>query len=192
MNIAETLRGSRGAASGEARARHAPRGMAVQLMVAALVVLGVFLLVRALTGSTTQSGTAQNGAAHSSVAATQAMNGMAGMSAGAPVYTATVVGAARVDVTVTPAKVGANTIALAMVDNRTVPHRFTAAKQLSVTATLPQKQIGPLSLHVQPTEPGRYQATGAVLNAPGLWTLEITYRTPDGRQAKGTVRVPIS
>jgi len=192
----------RDAASREVGASLAPRRPAAQLLVLAMVVFGaVFGLViwiHAISVGTAQNGTAQNsaaqnGTAHSSVAATNAMNGMAGMTGmngRAPVYTSTVVGRARIDVLVKPATVGHNTIALALVDNRTV-QRFTAAKQLSVTATLPRKHIGPLNLLVHQTGAGRYTITGANLRTPGLWTLEIAYRTSGLSQPHGTVLVPI-
>lgn len=127
------------------------------------------------------------------------MNGMAGMpmSSGniTPFYTATVVGSARVDVSVAPATVGQNTIALTLVgniENRKVVHRFTATKQLTLTATLTQKHIGPLSLPLHRTAPGRYVTAAAVLGAPGLWTLQITDRTSQFEQSQASVFVPIT
>ena len=188
----------RGAVSSETGALRTPRQPIVQLLVLGVVVfgvvLGLVLWIHAISTNTAQSDTARNGTAHSSGAAINAMNGMAGMSGRAPVYTATVVGGARVDVSVQPAKVGHNTIAMAMVLNlnRTAVQRFTAARQLSVTATLPQKHIGPLSLRVRQTGPGRYVTTGAVLSSPGLWTLQISYRTSGSRLSQGFVRVPIN
>ncbi len=51
--------------------------------------------------------------------------------------------------TVEPAKVGLNTIHIYLI-NADTGTQFTATKELSATAALPAKGIGPLPLHVPP------------------------------------------
>jgi copper transport protein len=110
--------------------------------------------------------------------------------AGAPAHTTATLGAARLTISVTPASVGPNTIALTLIDART-GHPFTATKQLTLTATLTRQHIGPLSLRVHRTGPGRYATSGAVLGAPGIWTLQITDRTSEFEESQRAVTLSI-
>lgn len=99
-------------------------------------------------------------------------------------------GTAKLVISVRPASVGRNTIALMLTDARS-GRPFTATKELRVTATLTRRQIGPLPLRVHRTAPGRYVTRGAVLGAPGSWTLRITDRTSEFDESQRTVTVPI-
>ncbi|MFL5864217.1 MAG: copper resistance CopC/CopD family protein [Solirubrobacteraceae bacterium] len=170
----------------EARAPAAePTRLLVQTVGAELAMLVVVL---AAVGSLAGSAPARE--------ATSAMgNGMAGTAMPAmvtprPARITTSIGAARLTISVTPGSVGQNTIALTLTDARAA-HPFTATKQLSVAATLPRQGIGPLSLPVHRTAPGRYVTAGAVLGAPGTWTLQITDRTSEFDQSDRAVSVPI-
>ncbi len=57
--------------------------------------------------------------------------------------------------TVEPARVGLNTVHIYLIDART-GSRFTATKELTVTARLPAKGIGPLPLKANVAGPGHY------------------------------------
>ena len=117
---------------------------------------------------------------------------MAMPSSGAgPARTTTTIGAARLAVSVAPARVGQNTIKLTPSDPRT-GRPYTATKQLTVTATLTRQQIGPLTLHVHGTGPGRFTTTGAVLGVPGTWTLQVTDRTSAFDETQRLIQVLIS
>ena len=60
-----------------------------------------------------------------------------------------------------------------------------------VTATLPDKQIGPLPLTVQSAGPGHYIVQSALLNAPGDWELGLTLRVSEFDQFETKVEVPV-
>ena len=84
---------------------------------------------------------------------------------------------------VDPARVGSNQIHIYFFDAKTgAPYK--RGKELTVTATLPSKSIGPLPLSVQDAGPGHYVVPTALLNAPGEWTLVLTLRDLQIRRAE--------
>jgi copper transport protein len=175
-----------------------PARLLVGTVGAELVVLAVVLAaVGSLAGSAparehgTTSAGAIAGAGAGGMAGMGAMPGMAmPSSAGGPAHTTGRLGAARLAVSVTPATVGPNTVRLTLTDART-GRPFAATKQLTVTATLARRHIGPLNLRVRRTTPGHYMTDGAVLGAPGVWTLQITDRTSAFEESQRSIRVPI-
>ena len=92
-----------------------------------------------------------------------------------PVSVTTTIGPAQLQLTVDPARVGANEMHVYLLDPRSGAPS-TATKQLTMTATLPAKGIGPLPLPAEHAGPGHYVVTGAVLGAPGTWTIHVTDR----------------
>jgi copper transport protein len=88
------------------------------------------------------------------------------------------IGPAQLSLDVDPATVGANVIHIYLLDPKTGA-QYAAVKELTVTASLPSKQIGPLPLKPQVTGPGHYTIPAAVLGAPGTWTLDVTARVSD-------------
>jgi copper transport protein len=184
-----------------------PTRLLVRTVGAELVVLAVVLgAVGSLAGSapareqgratgTTGTGTTGTGAAGAGGAGgISGMGSMPGMAmpstSGGPVRITERLGAAQLSLSVTPATVGPNTVRVALIDART-GRPFAATKQLTVTATLPRRHIGPLNLRVRKTAPGRYAAEGAVLGAPGIWTLQITDRTSAFDESQRSIHVPI-
>jgi copper transport protein len=102
----------------------------------------------------------------------------------------TTLGAAELEMTVDPAAVGVNTIHLYLIDARSGV-QFTASKELTVTARLPSKGIGPLALKANLAGPGHYVLNSAVLSPAGTWDLEITDRVSEFEQHTRVVKVPI-
>ena len=92
--------------------------------------------------------------------------------------------------TVEPAKVGLNTIHLYLIDAKTGT-QFTATKELTATAELPAKGIGPLPLKANLAGPGHYILSSAVLSPGGTWEIEITDRVSEFEEFSRTVKVPI-
>jgi copper transport protein len=84
-------------------------------------------------------------------------------------------GAAELEITLEPAEVGANTIHLYLIEAATGA-QFTATRELTVTARLPSKGIGPLPLKANLAGPGHYVLDSAVLSPAGEWQLQITDR----------------
>ena len=110
--------------------------------------------------------------------------------ASGPFSTNTTLGPAELEMTVDPARVGPNAIHLYLIDAKSGT-QFTGTKELTVTATLPSKGIGPLPLAVEPLRPGPLHAErrGAVAgrdlenpdHRPGLRLRRVRedHRRPD-------------
>jgi copper transport protein len=110
--------------------------------------------------------------------------------ASGPFSTNTTIGSAELEMTVEPAKVGLNTIHLYLIDAKTGA-QFTATKELTATAKLPSKGIGPLPLHASLAGPGHYILDSVVLSPGGTWDLEIVDRISEFEQFSRIVKVPI-
>ncbi|MGH2911714.1 MAG: copper resistance CopC/CopD family protein [Solirubrobacteraceae bacterium] len=110
--------------------------------------------------------------------------------ASGPFSTNTTIGPAELEMTIEPAKAGLNTIHLYLIDARTGT-QFTATKELTVTARLQSKNIGPLPLKANLAGPGHYVFNSAVLSPGGTWDIEITDRVSEFQQYSRVVKVPI-
>jgi copper transport protein len=102
----------------------------------------------------------------------------------------TSIGSAELEMTVEPAKVGLNTIHLYLINAKT-GGQFTATKELTATARLPSKGIGPLVLKPTVAGPGHYILNSAVLSPGGTWDIEIIDRVSEFEEFNRTVKVPI-
>ena len=102
----------------------------------------------------------------------------------------TSIGPAELELTLEPAEVGPNTIHIYLIDARTGT-QFTASKELTATARLPAKGIGPLPLKVTPAGPGHYILNTVILSPGGDWQLQLTDRVSEFEQHTRTIDVPI-
>jgi copper transport protein len=100
------------------------------------------------------------------------------------------IGVAELELSVEPARVGPNAIHMYLFDARTGA-QFTATKELTVSARLPAKGIGPLALRPTLAGPGHYVLNSAVLSPGGSWDIEITDRTSEFEESSRTIKVPI-
>jgi copper transport protein len=107
-----------------------------------------------------------------------------------PFSTESTVGPIQLEMTVDPAKVGANQIHAYLFDARSGAP-FTKAKELKVSATLADKGIGPLPLEPQLSGPGHYTIPGALLNVAGDWRLGLSVRVSAFDEYTESVEVPI-
>ncbi|HEX4436612.1 MAG TPA: CopD family protein [Solirubrobacteraceae bacterium] len=110
--------------------------------------------------------------------------------ASGPFSITTTIGSAELEMTLEPAKVGLNTAHIYLINAKNGT-QFTATKELTVTARLPSKGIGPLALKAIPAGPGHYILNSAVLSPGGTWDIEIIDRTSEFQQSNRTVKVPI-
>jgi copper transport protein len=110
--------------------------------------------------------------------------------ASGPFSTTTSLGPAELQMSVEPAEVGLNTMHLYLIDAKT-GSQFTKTKELTITARLPSKEIGPLKLPVHAGGAGHYIVSGAQLSPGGTWELEITDRVSAFDEFATTVEVPI-
>jgi copper transport protein len=102
----------------------------------------------------------------------------------------TTLGPAELEMTLEPAEVGLNTAHIYLIDARSGT-QFTQTKELTVTAKLPSKDIGPIALKTIPAGPGHYILNSAVLSPAGEWQLEVTDRVSEFEQHSRTIDVPI-
>lgn len=91
-----------------------------------------------------------------------------------PFSTETTFGPIQLEMSVEPARVGANEIHIYLFDAKSGAP-YAKVKQLEVTAALPSKGIA-LPLEPQLSGPGHYTIPGALLNATGEWKLGVTVR----------------
>jgi copper transport protein len=107
-----------------------------------------------------------------------------------PFSTTTTIGSAELELTLDPARVGLNTVHIYLIDAKNGT-QFTATKELTVTARLPAKGIGPLPLKATLAGPGHYVLNSAVLSPGGTWDIEVIDRTSEFEQHNRVVKVPI-
>jgi copper transport protein len=102
----------------------------------------------------------------------------------------TTIGPAELEMTVEPARVGLNAVHLYLI-NAKDGTQFTASKELTATAKLPAKGIGPLPLRADLSGPGHYTLNAAELSPGGTWDIQITDRVSEFNEYSRTVKVPI-
>jgi copper transport protein len=99
-------------------------------------------------------------------------------------------GPAQLEMTVDPARVGANGIHLYLFDAKSGAP-FDRVKQIEVAATMPENAIGPLRLNAQLAGPGHYTVPSAPLSVIGEWRLGVTIRVSAFDQFTTNLEVPI-
>lgn len=99
-------------------------------------------------------------------------------------------GPAELEVTVDPARVGSNQVHLYLFDARSGA-QFSRVEELKVTATEPERSIGPLPLDARRAGPGHYTVQGALLSVEGDWELETTLRVSAFDQYTAELEVPV-
>lgn len=107
-----------------------------------------------------------------------------------PFSTSVNVGAARVEVTVDPARVGPNETHVYLFDRRTGAP-YEATKELRMTAEMPSKGIAKITLEPNVAGPGHYVVNAASLGVAGDWTMELTVRISDFDESTAKFTVPI-
>ena len=99
-------------------------------------------------------------------------------------------GPIQMQLTVDPARVGANTMHLYLLDAKTgAPYNGT--KELTVSAKLPSKQIGPLKLTARHAGPGHFVMDSALLTPGGKWNVQLVDRVSDFDEYTTNFEVPI-
>jgi copper transport protein len=99
-------------------------------------------------------------------------------------------GPARAELTVEPARAGANEIHVYLF-NRSDGRQYDAPKELRFEASLPDRAIAPIRLDARKAGPGHYVVGAAALSPPGDWRLELVARISDFDELRTTYTVPI-
>jgi copper transport protein len=107
-----------------------------------------------------------------------------------PVSKTARIGPESVELTVDPARVGSNQIHLYLLDPKTGA-QYDRAKEVTIGAEQPAKQIGPLQETASRAGPGHYIVPSAVLGVPGTWRLTISVRVSEFDEYVAKVEVPI-
>jgi copper transport protein len=107
-----------------------------------------------------------------------------------PVSRTVRVGPASLELTVDPARVGSNQIHLYLLDPKTGA-QYDRAKEVTIAAAQPAKQIGPLNETASRAGPGHYIVPSAVLGVPGKWQLAITVRVSKFNEYVAKLQVPV-
>jgi copper transport protein len=116
--------------------------------------------------------------------------GGAGSDAGGPFSASKDLGPARMEVTVDPARAGANEVHVYLL-NRRDGRQYDRAKELDVRASLPERSVGPVQLQTEKAGPGHYVVRRAQLAPGGDWTLEVSARVSEFDLIEQRVAVPI-
>jgi copper transport protein len=93
-----------------------------------------------------------------------------------------------VQVSVDPARPGANTLHLYLFDDS---GQVVQPVGITVTLTEPDQQIGPLAVKLQPGGPGHYIAEGMDIPGAGTWTLTVTVRVDEFTATTASTDFPV-
>jgi len=107
-----------------------------------------------------------------------------------PFNATTRVGPAQLQLTVDPARVGANAIHLYLIDPRD-GSQYRGAKEVDVQERLPAKSIGPLEQTASLAGPGHYVVPDAVLGVQGTWEVQVAVRVSAFDEHLTTLEVPV-
>jgi copper transport protein len=126
------------------------------------------------------------------LAATGALAGYAPAKAvsSGPFSSDKVLGPARLEATVDPARVGPNEVHLYLF-NRRDGSQFTGVKELTVQASLSAKRIAPIELQAEKAGPGHYVVTRGDFGVRGDWRVEVVARVSEFDEYSTTLKVPI-
>ena len=117
-----------------------------------------------------------------------------------PARTAVVAKTDRVDITqrvdtgnvqlsVDPAIVGPNTVAVRYTDGTGQP--INVANSMSIEFSQPSAGLEPITRQVPASEPGVFVIQGNELSIPGTWTITIAVRTGDFTEQRTSFEVPV-
>jgi copper transport protein len=97
-------------------------------------------------------------------------------------------GNGSVQVTVAPASPGPTSLHVYLYD---ADGQLTQPREVHVTLTERQQQIGPLEVELSAGGPGHYVGDGATLPAAGTWTLTVTVRLDEFTAATASTVFPV-
>jgi copper transport protein len=93
-----------------------------------------------------------------------------------------------VQVSVDPARPGANTLHLYLFDDAGRP---TQPQTIAVTLTEPSQEIGPIDVKLAPAGPGHYVGDGMDIPGAGTWTLTVTVRLDEFTATTAATDFPV-
>jgi len=100
------------------------------------------------------------------------------------------IGGARMELSIDPARAGANVVHVYLFDSRTGA-QYAGAKQLTLAASLPGKGIGPITQDASLAGPGHFTMPAFTLTPAGTWRIVVTMRVSAFDEDQTTLKVPI-
>jgi len=94
-----------------------------------------------------------------------------------------------VQVAVDPVTVGQSDVKLTVTDHGLNP---IEPEEVQASLTLPERDLGPITLTLENTGPGVYVASDVEIPYPGEWQLDMAVRTSDIDQTLLKTAVPVS
>lgn len=107
-----------------------------------------------------------------------------------PISASATLGPARLELTVDPARAGRNEIHAYLFDRRS-GRQYGRVKELSASAVLPDRGIGPLPLRAERAGPGHYVIRAADIAPAGDWRLDVSARVSAFDAYAAEIDVPI-
>lgn len=107
-----------------------------------------------------------------------------------PASASETIGEAQMDLTVEPAKVGSNEIHIYLFASDD-GSQYDDLRGVELTATQPEKGIGPIEIDLLKAGPGHYTTADAPLGAPGTWELAFSGRLSRFEEPRALVEVPV-
>jgi copper transport protein len=99
--------------------------------------------------------------------------------------TVTVTNTAQAQVDVTPGTAGPVQVTVTLTGNIT-------PIDVSASASLPSRQLGPIPMALQAIGPKTYTASDVVLPSPGRWEISVTVKTSEFDSTTAVARLPVS
>ncbi|MGY1814398.1 copper resistance CopC/CopD family protein [Blastococcus sp. SYSU D00820] len=96
--------------------------------------------------------------------------------------------AGNVQVSLDPARPGANTLHVYLFDTA---GQLAQPEDIRVTLTEPEQEIGPLELELEPAGPGHYVGDGVSVPGAGTWTLSVSVRLDDFTAGVASTQFPV-
>ncbi|WP_209306323.1 FixH family protein [Blastococcus sp. CT_GayMR19] len=93
-----------------------------------------------------------------------------------------------VQISVDPARAGANTLHVYLFDDSGRP---TQPAAISVTLAEPSQELGPLDVDLEPAGPGHYVGDGMSIPGAGTWTLAVTVRLDEFTATTARTAFPV-
>ncbi|WP_194921854.1 copper resistance CopC/CopD family protein [Catenulispora rubra] len=105
-----------------------------------------------------------------------------------PFNTGSANGTGTVDVTLDPARVGADQMQITVLDKAGKPE---SVPEVDASLALPAQQLGPIKITLQAAGAGHYSASGVLVPMSGAWQVLVTVRTTDIDQATVILNVAV-
>jgi copper transport protein len=93
-----------------------------------------------------------------------------------------------VQISVDPARAGANTLHVYLFDDS---GRLTQPTAITVSLTEPSQDLGPLDVDLEPAGPGHYVGDGMSIPGAGTWTLAVTVRLDEFTARTARTEFPV-